>query len=225
MFSLQPYLITNVLTLILLFLASKKLLNSKQHTLVILGGLTNLPCFAFTVLFEGVYWAPIRLGGWSLGIEDAICTYDVGAMAWFAAVLFFPPISRETITFFDGFKRYCIVAGSSGIVFFACYFLKVDVMTSFLLMCATVGTVFFIRLRPLRKLALAGLWKLPLVYLIIVKIYFLIWPDFVLQWNLSSFWGQLYFGLPLGEIAWAMGFGFYWPLFMGYVFKLRIEEK
>ena len=203
-------------------MASKKLLSPEQNTLVILGGLTNLPCFAFTILFTGGYWDLTRVGGWELGIEDALCTYAVGAMAWFVVAFRFQSISREAITFYEFFKRYCIVAGSSGIVFFTFYFSGIDVMSALVLTFFIIGIAMFILLRPLRELALAGIWKLPLLYLVVVKIYFLMWPDFVGQWNASVFWGRLFFGLPFGEIAWAISFGFYWPLFMGYVFKIKI---
>ena len=224
MFSSYPYLFANILSVILIAVASKKLLSPQQNTLVFLGGLTSLLCFPFTFLFEGGYWAPVRLGGWALGIEDALCAYALGAMSWFATALFFGPVSRDAISFLEIFKRYSAVAGGSGIVFFTFYFLGVDIMSAYLLMCLIVGLVLFIRLRPLRKLALAGLWKFPILYLAIVKMYFLIWPNFVWQWNTSAPWGRLYFGLPLGEIAWAFGFAFYWPLFMGHVFKLKIAS-
>ena len=209
----------------MLAIAGKKLLSSQQNALVILSGLMNVPCFGFTVLFEGGYWTPVRLGGWVLGIEDVLCAYVLAAMAWFATVFRLRYISHEPIIFFVVLRRYCIAAGISGVVFFPFYFLGVDVMTSFLLMCFFAGILLFVRLPQLRKLALGGIWKLPLLYLIIVKIYFLIWPDFAGQWNAASLWGRLFFGLPFGEIAWAVGFGFYWPLFMGYVFKIKVQSR
>ena len=136
-------------------------------------------------------------------------------LIWFIAIIGYKGI----------FKRYCMLAFMSGVFFFPFYFLGIDVMASFLIMCFMVGIILFIRFRRLRRLALAGIWKLPLLYLIIVKIYFMIWPGFVGQWNASTLWGVLFFGLPLGEIAWAFGFGFYWPLFMGYVFKLKVTLR
>jgi hypothetical protein len=225
MFSVYPYLYTSIITIILLILVSRKLLDPEQQTLVIFSGLTNIPCFAFTVMFEGVYWTPVRLGGWVLGVEDILCAYALAALTWFATVYRFRAISREPSAFHEIIKRYCIVSGISGVAFFPFYFAGINVMTAFILMCFIVGLSLFVLYPRLRKLALAGIWKAPLVYGTMVKIYFLVWPDLALQWNTTTLWGKMFFGIPLGEIAWAISFGFYWPLFIGYVFKIKIPVR
>jgi len=223
MFSSFPYLFLSISSFILIIIASRKLLNPQQNTIVVLSGLTILPSFGFTFLFESSYWAPVRLGGWVLGIEDVLCAYALGAMVWFATIFRFGPIVREKIAFFEVYKRYSVVAVISAVIFFAFYFLGFNPMTAYLWMSFIVGIGLFIWFPSLRKFAIAGLWKFPILYLVSLKMYFLIWPDFVLQWNATAPWGRLYFGVPLGEIAWAVSFGFYWPLFVGYVFKIRPE--
>ena len=54
---------------------------------------------------------------------------------------------------------------------------------------------------------------------------FLLWPGFITQWNPEGIWGAVVLGLPRGEIAWAFAFGAFWPVFVGYVFDVRIERR
>jgi hypothetical protein len=223
-FDSYPYLVSSISSAVLFSLASWRLLDRQQNKLVFLAGLTNLPSFIFVFLFEGVYWMPVRIGGWNPGVEDALCSYAIGALAWLVVAFRSDPLIPDTTIGISGIvRRYSIVAVFSALIFFPLYFFGIDPMSAFAAMCFIVGGYFFIVLPQLRNTALKGLWRLPVIYLTIVKIYFLIWPDFIYQWNGAGFWGRPVFGIPFGEFAWAISFGFYWPIFIGYVFRLKRE--
>ncbi len=219
-----PYLVSNLISVTLLIFLGRKLLTPRQHWLVFLSGVTNLPCFAFVVLLKDNYWAPVRLGGMALGIEDLLCTYAVAAGAWFIVSYPYRRISAGVSGFSQILKRGSTVGGGSLLFFLTMYFCKADSMFAFLLVCLVVGIVLYIRQPHLRRLGMDGLWKYPLFYLPLVKLIFLIWPDFVNQWKISTPLGRLYWGIPLGEIIWSVLFGLYWPMFMGYVYKVKIDH-
>ncbi len=75
------------------------------------------------------------------------------------------------------------------------------------------------------RFSAAGGIGFSLIYCGIVKGVFYLWPDFVSCWKSTSPWGLLVFGIPLGEIAWAVSFGLCWPLFAGFVFDLRLSAS
>ena len=224
-FSDYPFLFTNVSSVVLLTLAARKRLNPQQNSLVFLSGLTNLPCFPFVMFLQGNYWSPVRLGNRMLGIEDVLCTYAVAAGAWFVVSHRSRSIKPEVSSLYVVIRRLGIVGTASILPYLIFYFLGMDSMLALILTCLIVGIALFIRLPHLRKIALEGLWKFPVLYLVVVKIYFSIWPDFVYQWNVSSPLGRLLWGIPIGEIIWSILFGLYWPLFMGYVYNIQISKS
>ena len=86
--------------------------------------------------------------------------------------------------------------------------------------------VLLLLLRPnFWQFSAAGGIGFPLFYCGIVRAAFWMWPEFVSCWKSTPPWGLLLFGIPLGEIAWAVGFGLFWPLFAGYVFELRDQRS
>jgi hypothetical protein len=193
--------------------------------LVWLGGLASMPCFIFLIFFENEYWNPVRIGGWILGIEDMLISYSVGAMVWLALLLFknqkviFENPDRQT------HKRYLVLAAFSVGSFLIFILIGLAKMTSIIMSYSIIGLLLFFRKKPLQKLAVRGIWRFPLFYLFLVKLFFVLWPDFVFQWNLTSFWGTPILGIPLGEYTWALSFGFYWPLFVGYLLDVKEVKR
>jgi len=184
-----------------------------------------MPCFVFLIFLESEYWSPVRLGGWRLGIEDALISFTVGAMVWLALSL-----SKNQKIIFDNpdqqtHKRYSILAAFSVGFFLIFVFAGFPKMTSIIMSYSTIGLFLFFRQKRLRLLAIRGIWKFPIFYLVLVKILYNLWPDFLTQWNLSTFWGTTVLGIPLGEWSWALTFGFYWPLFVGYLLKIKVVKN
>jgi len=79
-------------------------------------------------------------------------------------------------------------------------------------------------LRPdLWRLSATGGIGFSLIYCGILRTVFCIWPDFVSCWR-STLRGVASVRSPPGEVAWAISFGLFWPLFSGFVFNLRLAR-
>ena len=221
LFQSYPYLFTNLVSFLIFVVGGRWILQKHHWRLMVICGALNAPAFPFLIFLENEYWRPVRLGGWILGVEDILCSFMVAAMVWFVIGLLF----GRRIALSDRLRivwpRYRIIAGVSVLIFLLCYMVGLTGMTSLVLSCMIVTGLLLCRNRELWPIALVGLVGFTAVYLAIVRIYFFIWPDFVLQWNARGFWGHLIGGVPLGEIAWALIFGAYWPLFMMHDLDLR----
>jgi hypothetical protein len=213
-----PYLCTNTISIAFLLVVGWLVLTRAQWKTMVLCGLANVPCFVFLVLLENEYWSPVRLGGLALGIEDILCSFAVAAMGWFVIGLFFADrillLVRRKILLL----RYAILANLSGITFLllSCL-MNLSGMTALILTCLVMAAVMFLLRKSLWPVVLVSLVGFPILYLGIVKVYFLIWPEFVQQWNSTTLWGKTVLGIPLGEITWSVVFSIYWPLFVMFV--------
>jgi hypothetical protein len=218
-FQSYPYLFTNIISLILCILVSTLL--GRQGKIIILSGLLSTPPFFLSAAFEVEYWNPVRLGGWVTGLEDALCSFDVGAMAWIPVALLF----NRTMNIDIKWNRFCrnySVLGILSLGFFVLFILRFDALTSLLATYIVLITVLLLLHPHLWQISIVGGLGFSVLYVLIVKFYFLLWPDFVSQWKVNNFWGELIWGLPRGEIAYAFSFGFFWPLFIGYVFNISL---
>ena len=215
-----PYLSASVLMFLLCLVAGRLLLPPQQFRATIFSGLLNAPCCLFTPLLEKSYWSPKRAGGWILGIEDPLISYVVAAMAWLSVAF----LLRNRLAFCmpaaGFFRRYNTAAGMSVALFLAMHLSGLDAMTALIVTCGVMAVCLQILRRDLWPLSLTGFLGFPILYLLIVKLDFWLWPESIFQWNPG--WGQTIFGLPLGEILWAVVFAVYWPLFFGYTFNLKV---
>ncbi|MGA2262295.1 MAG: hypothetical protein ABSH28_12760, partial [Acidobacteriota bacterium] len=84
----HPYLFTNVLSLGLVLISAIHLPPACRRLILRLGLIMMLSS-TFALLFEREYWHPIRAGGWALGIEDLLFTFDSGALGCLPAIWFF----------------------------------------------------------------------------------------------------------------------------------------
>ncbi len=221
----HPYLFANLITFGAVHLVACFFLNPLQNRAIIVSGLINLTCFPFLVFLENEYWNPVRVGGGSLGFEDALCSYDVAALLWLV-LSFGVTISRDFR--FDWkrlIRRFLSLGLGISLVFIAGCLWGLRGMTSLVVTQAVIlPFLFFLSPKTLR-LALRGVLLYPLVYFVIVKFYFLIWPDFVRQWNLEGPWGTVIMGVPLGEFAWSVGFALWWPPFFAYLCNLDLRRN
>jgi len=222
--SRYPYLFSSIFLLIILILAGKIFLNPRRIRLVFLEGLASMPCFLFLLFFEGEYWNPARVGGGMVGIEDALISFAVGGWAWLVLLL----SKRQKIIFDDPSReiheRFGLLAVISVALFLLFVLVGFQKMTSLILSNAIVGLFLFFRHGELRRLAIQGIWKFALFYFVSVKLIYFIWPDFVHQWNLSTFWGTTVLGIHLGECSWALVYGFFWPMFFGCLLNVKVEH-
>jgi len=216
-----PYLFANLLSFSVLMCAARLLLGPAQRRTMILSGLANVPSFGLLIYLEEEYWRPARMGGWALGLEDALCSFVVAAMAWFIVGLFFQDRILLKMRGAMVFRRYLLMAGLSMAVFLLVFFAGLSGMAALVVACSGVAVFLLVTQRPLWPLALLGLFAFPAVYLSVARVDFWLWPDFVSQWSLQPPWGLRFLGIPLGEIIWSLVFGAYWPLFTAYIFNGR----
>jgi hypothetical protein len=226
LFFAYPYLWASLLDFVLFIVLGKLFLPKRQWRIMMATGLAGTAPFAFLILLENEYWAPRRLGGLALGIEDLICSFFVAAMTWFCVAVYF----RDRITFARPIRRfwlrYWILAAISVSLFLVIFFVfKITGMSSLILATGLLALYLLIRKVTLWPLALAGFLFFPLIYLSLTRFDFWLWPDFIDQWSVSPPWGRRILGLPLGEITWSIVFGAYWPLFTAYIFDARLTLK
>jgi len=219
-----PYLFANVLWLGGLLLAVRSLPLASHRRLLVRLGLIMIPNCLFS-LANYDYWNPIRTGGWALGPEDALFAFNVAAMGCLPAAWLYrhklivaeQPVPRIGRLLASGIPAQCI--------FLVLFCMGLSSMTSAILVLL-MAVVSLLVLRPdlWRFSVMGGIGFAP-IYCGIVKGVFWIWPGFASCWSGTPPWGVRLFGIPLGEIAWAAGFGLYWPLFAGYVMDLRLSAS
>jgi predicted secreted hydrolase len=219
-FGAHPFLFTNIFSLGFCLGVASSIRPAGR--MVLMGGLMNLPCFYLITLLEGNYWTPVRLGNWAVGIEDALCSFDVGALVLIPAVVLF----RNSIIWENwnsrALGRFLFGGGAASALFLLLIPFGLSPMSALVGTCSLMALgLFIIRLR-LWPLGMSGLFGFTVLYTLIVKAYFLLWPDFIKQWNPEGPWGVVLLGLPAGEIAWAVAFGAFWPLFVGFVFNIQL---
>ena len=162
-------------------------------------------------------------GGWVLGLEDILFAFNVGATACLAAIWLY----RHQLTAVEQprprIARVLAIGIPAQCAFLAMYSIFRSGIGSMILeQLMAVVPALQLR-RDLWRFSAAGGIGFPLIYRGILRTVFWIWPGFVSCWKSTPPWGVLLFGVPLGEVAWAFGFGLFWPLFAGYVFDLRLS--
>lgn len=221
--STYPYLATDlgglVIFLVLLTLSSGK------RSLALVSGLLAAPFGLMGVVMVPAYWAPrVVWSVWNVSGEDLLFSFVTGGLAWLLAASFcrrpvtgcLPP--RHILTWYTVFNG----CGLATMLLF--WRLGCDPMTAVLLSFA-VGTVVHLTLRPGKwRLAVAGALGFGAIYLLLSRLWFVLAPDFVRQWTPTSPWSRSVGGLPLGEIAWAVGYGACWPLYMAFLFRTELES-
>jgi hypothetical protein len=217
-----PYLFACILNLVLCLAVCLPMGAHGRFALLV--GLVNTSGFFLVVCLEGAYWSPVRLGNWRLGIEDMLCSFDVGVGAWLAAAIPFQgriglAHPRDLIWW-----RFILIAAVTFPGFMAMVYAGLNPMTSLVLTCLISSAVVLLFRRDVLVLGLVGAPVYAVVYYIIAMVNFLIWPDFLNQWRADSFWGVLILGLPLGEITGAFFFGLFWPMFVVYVFDISFLD-
>jgi hypothetical protein len=214
-----PFLWATLFYLGVLFLGIWSLPRGQQQ-MVVLSGLMNLPAAPFCRFLQGSYWAPTRLGGLPLGLEDILVSFLVAALAWLVAAWPFRHRPRKAQGPGSPWWRYALVGTpTAGFYLLLVLFAGVDPMTSLLVSQVGAGGALLLLLPNLWPLCVSGFLLCPPFYCLTIKLMYWIWPEFVYQWNLQTFWGHLIGGIPLGEVVWVMVYGASWPVYVGYVFQ------
>ena len=222
-----PYLYWNVLWFSGLLLAVRSLPLAAHRRLTVRLGLVMLPNGLFSLAHPDYwkeYWNPIRAGGWVLGPEDILFAFNVGATAYLAAVWLYrhQPMAGEPGS---RIRRILTVGIPAQCAFLVLYSMCRSGIGSMILAQLMAAIPIFLLRPDLWRFSAAGGIGFSLIYCGVLRTVYWIWPGFVSCWKSTPPWGLLLFGIPLGEIAWAVSFGLFWPLFAGWVFDLRVSRR
>lgn len=197
-----------------------------QRKPALLSGALGMPFAGLGTWFVPVYWDPQmvwRVG--RVGLEDLVFSFAFAAWAWLFAI--WPVRKRATIHV----RWRFLLAGYAGLVacalatFGLAYRVGRDPMAS-IWMAFAVGVAFHLFLRPeFWRLALAGGLGFGLAYGLYVKLLLEWFPAFAASWSVPGRWSTLAWGLPVGEWAWAVGYGACWPLFLAFVFRAEMKKE
>ena len=222
-----PYLVWNVLWLGGLLLAVRSLPLASHRRLIVRLGLVMVPNGLFSLVYPSSwndYWHPERLGGGVLGFEDILFAFNAGATGCLAAVWLY----RRKLTVagrpLPCAGRILAVGIPAQCAFFVLYSVWRSGMGSMILAQLMVA-VLLLLLRPnFWQFSAAGGIGFSLIYCGILRAVFWICPGFASGWRSTPPWGLPLFGIPLGEVAWAVSFGLCWTLFAAFVCDLRLER-
>jgi len=218
-----PYLVNNVVGLLFCILGYAII--RKPGNLALVGGLGYVPLLPFSLVFEGQYWSPVRLGGWWLGIEDLINLFNLGftvcllASLPFRSTLWLAFQPRQILT------RAATLGPMAAAVFLAFWLTGTDPITSNFAANSVMLILVLILRKDLWPLALSGFLVYGLFFFLWGKTNFLVWPDFLLQWNQDNFWGVRYLGLPIGEIGYGFSLGSFYPAYVAYCCNVRLRSR
>jgi len=190
-----------------------------QRRFMLFSGLLSTPFCLYEFLFIPVYWKPVQLFGLIVSPSDILFSFATGGMACAATSLFVKGKIVLNFIFLIFLRRFLICTVIGLCLCFTLWVYGVKIMTS-VLICILVGFIFIsLRYRELGIKSLLGALGFVLFYASILKLCYVIWPHFYIQWNFNDLWELSFVGLPLEEIIWAFAFGAIWPKFMVYTFN------
>jgi hypothetical protein len=218
----HPYLIANIPLFFLIAMAVKVVKPDNYRRLSLWSGLACLPCSILALLHNKSYWNPTRLGNWPIGIEDLVFSFVTGTMVWLLAGWPYRHRLTNNIrlsvwvrrTLFTGliFGGICLLLWESGIIG----------LENTLIAGILTLLIILLRKPALWPLTASGvLFFLP-IYVFIVKIQFSVWPDYLLQWNLTGPLGATFLGIPIGEMVYAVVFAAVWPTYIAFICDVRV---
>jgi hypothetical protein len=89
-------------------------------------------------------------------------------------------------------------------------------------LCLPFALFSFAKRRDAWPIVVTGGIGFGVFYLLLIKVSLLVWPHFIHQWQPDVPLGY-WWGVPVYEIVWSIGFGACWPLYM--VFSLGIHNR
>jgi hypothetical protein len=194
----------------------------KQRVGMLLSACLGAPLALFAFFFVPDYWNPIRVVPFRMGPEDVIFSFSNGGTVWLLAVW----LVRDRIKL--GAKPTVVLERLVSCALpclLLCLALRLSgatIMTSVLFTMSLLGVFLAWRRRDLLRISLAGAVGFVAFYFLFVNLVLTIWPECLRQWNAANLSGRRLFRVPLEEVAWAVGYGFVWPLLTAYVLDAEL---
>lgn len=216
-----PYLIVSLVLLFLFLLGY--IVSNNNRSLLFLSGLLSIPFCLYEFVFIPEYWTPYS-GGRILGISDFIFSFSTGGIAWFLATSGLAKNYNLSWNINHFFRRFtgCAVLG----VFFSVvlWYLGIKIMTAVLIIIFLGFIVLYFRCTNVNLLKKYKFVYFAIIYFIVIKISFIIFPELSFYWNPNNLSGLYLLEIPLEEVLWALAFGTIWPVFIVYIFDVNIEN-
>ncbi len=218
----HPYFFANLplLVMLLIFIKfSRPLIYSR---LILLSGLLCAPGSITALIHNQTYWNPVRLFGGFFGIEDIMFTFIIGSLTWLVAAF---PLRKRMIMeihVLSWFKRsvFCGVLFFSGSALI--WLTGIKGLENTLISGILALLVLLVIYRRVWYMALFSVLIFVPVYYFIVRIQFLLWPEYLLQWNQTAELGKFFLDLPAGELLFAVLFSSTWVFYVMFVFRVRL---
>lgn len=182
---------------------------------MLVSGLLSAPFAFYSPLFVPEYWRPERLMVLVTGCEDLVFSFANGVIVFGLGAGALPPAKVWIEKLRPRPLRFVIPCL---LVFPAMIGLKAVGLGTMAatLICISLVCLFCLinqRLKTINLSLVAGA-GFGLLYLLVLRLSLSIFPEMNTWWasnGLAGIWG---WGVPLGEILWAVMFGATWPLFM-----------
>ena len=219
-----PYLVANVPVLVVVLLVSLFIARGPYRRSALLSGLICLPAAPLALLHEGIYWSPVRWGGGHFGMEDVLFAFMFGCLVWLLAAGPFRTHLEIDGQFSMCIRRYVLVTALYVATCFLLWHSGLKGLPNTMVGATVPVLVALILRRNLWPVAVAAVLLFVPIYTLIVKVQFILWPEYVLQWNRTGHCAMSVFGIPIGELEWAIAFAIQWPMLVGYILGVRIRS-
>ena len=196
-----------------------------QHRKIsVIAGLFYLCVLPLYLPFEEEYWSPKRVGSWIIGIEDVLLLFVLGSGQWAMVGAIMQNRLTTNLSWPIFLRRYAWLAFLGMGTFLSLWFAGLSAISASIIAQALISILVLILRPDLWPLAALGcaLW-MPL-YMVNLKVSYLLWPGFETIWNHQNAWGHTLFGLPTGEILWVASGAAGYPVAIGYIVNARLHS-
>jgi hypothetical protein len=204
---------------LLLFAVSAGLaiaLPSRRRALVA-AGLLAAPAGALDVFFIPAYWNPTTIFGTTVGPEDFIFSYAVGSLSCllaFGRTLHDGVLPRPAAF---AWRRYAATVSGFTLWLAASTTAGLAVMPSAIAGMTAIGSYLSWQRREVTLAGVRGSACFGSLYLGALLLAFAHWPQLAGEWAGVESSGARLFGVPSGELAWAVVYGWTYPAFFSSV--------
>jgi hypothetical protein len=196
--------------------------NHRKPTL--LCGVLAAPAAVLEIFFVPDYWHPVRLSTFIIGVEDILFSFSVGIIACTLAYAPFRGSYSWTINLPSMMRRYALVFLPFLAGLLVLRQMGIPVMAAALFGMLGIALLLKKPMKDIWPASAVGAISFSLVYFILIKAGFTLWPHWLQQWNIQNLTGYHGFGVPLEELAWAFLYGAVHPCAMGYILGFKLHS-
>jgi hypothetical protein len=196
--------------------------------LMLVSGLLSAPFALCSYFFVPDYWQPQRLMVFITGLEDLVFSFANGVIVFGLCAWTLPQEASLPESVRPKLSRYIFISLLSVPVVIGLTRMGMGIMVATILTGAIVWLICVISCRGRNGfLSLAGGISFAIFYILTLHLVFCCHPEMGSWWTARGLAGLWVWGLPLGEVLWALFFGATWPLFVGWTlgWKHRHFEK